>query len=306
MQQDTKIAIIGPGRAGLAIAAAGRRAGLNIVAIGARKQKRCEEAVSFLDQICAPTRGRTLLATDPSSAARQAQLIFLTVSDGAIRSLCNDLSEQKAFSPGAIVAHLSGALPSSILSSAHTECHCQIISAHPMQTFAPLNSGTNDLAGIHWFLEGDDEAIDVLAKFIKIIGGQPEIITAQNKPLYHIASVMASNYLTSLVDVAASILEEAGIDEHTSLQALEPLVKSALKNAFALGPEAALTGPISRGDILTIQAHLKTLSACDKNLCDIYKVLGQHTVKLSLRRGSIDQQQGKILMETFTKDKAPL
>jgi predicted short-subunit dehydrogenase-like oxidoreductase (DUF2520 family) len=293
------IAIIGPGRVGLTIAALANRRGLNVVAIGGRNQEQCEKASSFVDQVGDGNDHCQTLATDAASACAKAQLVFLTVPDAAIQPLCDELVENKAFSHGTLVAHVSGALPSSILSSAKVRCFCKIASAHPLQTFTKAESALVDLPGTHWFLEGDNEALEVLSQFVEILGGKVSIITTQQKALYHAASVMASNYITTLIDAAASIMEEVDIPRSTSLKALEPLIRSAVKNTLAIGPEKALTGPISRGDALTLRTHLLALEAADKNLTDVYQALGQHTVNLALRKGSINIEQAQILRDTL-------
>ena len=186
------------------------------------------------------------------------------------------------------------------MSSAKEQSDCKIASAHPLQTFANTESALTAMPGTHWFLEGDAEAVALMIEFIEIIEGKISTITSEQKALYHAASVMASNYLTTLIDASIGIMQAADIDCHTALKALEPLINSAVKNTFALGTEQALTGPISRGDNLTVRTHLASLSPVDKNLTDIYKVLGQRTVNLALRKRSINEGQAQVLLETLT------
>ncbi len=284
------------------LATLAKKQGLDLVAIGGRNQKRCQEAVSFVDQAAGKTVSCQTLATDAASACAKAQLVFLTVPDAVIQPLCEELVEKNSFLPGTVVVHVSGALPSNILGSAKDKCLCTIASAHPLQTFAITQSSLTDLTGTYWFLQGDDQALEVLSQVVETLKGRPSKITAKQKVLYHAASVLVSNYLTALIDAAIKVMEEAGIERKIGSQALEPLIRSAVNNTLAVGPESALTGPISRGDALTVRAHLQSLGMADRNLTEIYKALGQQTIMLAVRKGSIDQQQAQMLSDVLTAD----
>jgi predicted short-subunit dehydrogenase-like oxidoreductase (DUF2520 family) len=281
------IAIIGPGRVGSTLAMAMVNAGLPLVAIGGRDQAKSKSAAPSLE------------ACTPSVAASIAKIVFLTVSDSAIAPVCDQLVREGALSPGTILVHVSGALSSEILQSAKETAHCKIASAHPLQTFASPETALETLAGAHWFLEGDSEAVDQLSKLIVVIGGKANSLPTDKKPLYHAASVLASNYLTALLDAALEIMEEAGIDREHALPALERLSKSALNNTFALGPEKALTGPIARADFDTVKHHLVQLSQSGGNVSvdSLYRSIGRQTIKLALRQGSIDNKQAQEMLE---------
>jgi predicted short-subunit dehydrogenase-like oxidoreductase (DUF2520 family) len=267
-------------------------AGYSIV-ISGRNRMKCEEAAARINRASSPEA--VLALTDMADAATQASIVLLTVSDNEIEMLCKELSDKGAFVNGPIVAHTSGALSSSVLSSAKRDCVYKAASAHPLQTFAAAECARKDLSGTHWFLEGDTEAVEELTKMVLALGGKPNLITSEQKPLYHAASVVASNYLASLIDVALRIMETASIDRTTSLAALQPLIKSTIDNALEIGPEHALTGPISRGDTVTLQHHLNALKSTP-SFENIYRSVALHTVTLALRKGSINDRQADELL----------
>lgn len=291
----SNIAIIGPGRVGSTLALAMVKAGLPLVAIGGRDQAKCKSAMQSLE------------ACTPSVAASIAKIVLLTVSDAAIAPVCNELVREGALSPGTIVAHVSGALSSEVLRSAKDVSRCKIASAHPLQTFASTDTALAALSGAHWFLEGDIEAVDQLSKLILAIGGIVNSLPTDKKPLYHASSVLASNYLTALLDAALEVMEKAGIDRQSALLALESLSKAAVNNTFSLGPENALTGPIARGDVETVKYHLEKLSgnaavSDDDYIGSIYRSIGHQTIKLAIRKGSIDSKQAGQIARILDSD----
>ncbi len=277
------IAIIGPGKVGTCIAVLAQKHGYKISAIGSRDKKKAEAALNYIDtKICSPT-----------DATRSAQLVLLTVADGAIASLCTELAQDKAFKPGQIVAHLSGALSSEVLSSAQ-ECGAKVASLHPLQMFPTVEEALVTMPGTHWFYEGDGEALKVIEQLIEKIGGIGHKIKPENKALYHCAVVMASNYLNVLMDVALTVGEEAGLDRKTAWQAFLPIVEASISNITNLGTVNALTGPIARDDQETVKLHLKELAKCDPEIKQIYRTLGKWAVRIAKQKNK-PQDENKLL-----------
>jgi predicted short-subunit dehydrogenase-like oxidoreductase (DUF2520 family) len=289
------LAIIGPGRVGISIAAAASNAGYSVV-LGARNTAN-PQALASLARLASNSScaGKIKLLTIEEAAA-QAEIVLLTVSDDSVQSLCEELSQTKSFVDGSVVAHTSGTLPSSVLEFAKKTSNCTIASAHPLQTFACVESSYKNLPDTHWFLEGDDPAIELLSKLITDLSGKPHTITSEQKALYHAACAVASNYLTTTIDIALKLMEKARINNNDALDALKPLIKSAVANSLATDPQQALTGPISRGDATTIQAHIRALADYAPTYSDFYKAVGRHTVELALHKASINDVQAAELL----------
>ena len=135
----------------------------------------------------------------------------------------------------------------------------------------------------------DPHTTDALLELASDIGGKPMLISSEAKVLYHAAACMASNYFIALMDAALTLCDTADIDRTTAWEALNPLVGATLENVTKLGPPAALTGPIARGDVQTVRRHLDALGQCDGNLQDFYRIAGKWALQLAAVRDDRNQ-----------------
>src|SRR5690606_8021447 len=138
------------------------------------------------------------------------------------------------------------------------------------------------LAEAGFALAGQPGALAVGRRLVRALGGRPFVIPPTLRPLYHAAATYASNYLVALIAVAARLMQSAGVDQEDALPAMLHLVRGTLDNLEQLGPAAALTGPIARGDVDTVRLHLARLSDEDRAL---YCALGRETVRLARAAG---------------------
>ncbi len=291
MSSTPVVSIIGPSKVGTAIGVLAGRAGYQIAAVGGRDLTKT--------QLVARQIGGGVNAGTPLDAAGAGDLVLLAVSDDAIQDVCNELAEAGAFADGAVVGHCSGALGSDILHTARDRCGCHVASIHPLQTFPTAQSAIDGLAGVYWFSEGDEPAVKVLNDLIVAIGGKPVGISLEQKPLYHAAAVFACNYLAALMDIALATVGGAGVESRTAWEALEPLVRNTVTNIGKLGPPAALTGPIARGDTETVVRHLNALREYDPELAKLYSAFGRWTIELARRKGSIDESTAEALRDVL-------
>jgi predicted short-subunit dehydrogenase-like oxidoreductase (DUF2520 family) len=289
------IAIVGAGKVGTAFGALAVRAGYRVAAVADLRRERAEEAARRI--------AADVPVLPPREAAGRAGLVLLTVPDDAIEAACRDLAATRAFAPGSIVAHCSGALSSECLAPARRELGCQVASFHPLQSFPTVEAALQSLPGSYCFGEGDEIALAALEALAAAIGARWVRIETGHKALYHAAAVVACNYLTSLLDAALRLAESAGIERGTAWRALEPLIRATLENASRLGTEAALTGPIARGDLGTVATHLAALGEHAPELSDLYRALGSWTVGLALRKGSIDEKGARNLLEALAAER---
>ena len=290
MSYKPDIAIIGPGVVGTTLGVLAARAGYPIAGVAGRSEASARAAVERMG-VDAPTG-------PAEEVAAAGKLVLLTVDDNAIASLCERLAKAGAFADGAIVAHCCGAMPGEILAPAR-DCGAAIGSMHPLQTFPDVEAGLAKFAGTYCFCEGDDDAVAALAALAEAIGGKPVRISSQGKLLYHAAAVMACNYLIALLDAALATAEHADIPREQARDALEPLIRATLDNVLAQGPAEALTGPIARGDDQLIARQLADVEAADTKLGDIYRALGQWTIDLALRKGTIDEAKAELLRKAL-------
>lgn len=292
------VAIIGPGRVGSALGILAAKAGWPVVAVGARRLDRARAAA---EQI-----GPGVRACAPAEAVASAGLVLITVTDGAIQDLCGQLAAAGTLARGTVVVHCCGALSSEVLAAARDRSGCYIASAHPLQTFPTAAAAVERLPGTFFFCEGDRPAMEVIERFIVAIAGRAERISAvgpASKMLYHASAVMACNYLVTLIDAALELMGCVGIDRRTALAALAPLVRATVDNVITLGPEQALTGPVSRADTETVGGHLKALAGrCDLHgVSELYRAAGRQTVALALRKGTIDPPAAEALMKLLAR-----
>jgi predicted short-subunit dehydrogenase-like oxidoreductase (DUF2520 family) len=212
----------------------------------------------------------------PESTDDLGDLIFLCIQDGEIETLTNKLSDSFSSFSDKVIIHCSGTLGSAILKPFKNK-GAKTASFHPLKAIAQNDDSLEKV----WFdIEGDTEALTELEKIAKDFKANSFEVKPEAKPLLHAAAVVSSNYLVTLMKLATDIAEVGGIGKEVALQALLPLTESSICNVKEKGFENALTGPVARGDIKTVDEHLKQLK--DKpDLLNLYKALGYKTISLA-------------------------
>ncbi len=188
------------------------------------------------------------------------ELVLLCVPDSAIAEVAASVE------PGPWVAHVSGATPLAALAP-----HARRFSVHPLQTFT-LARGPEQLDGA-WGAVCAETADARAAGFelAETLGLRPFELDDSARTLYHAGAVFVSNYLVTLHRAAALLFESAGAPP----EALEPLMRRTIENDFEL------TGPISRGDWTTVEAHRAAIRAARPELDDLYETLAGATLALA-------------------------
>ncbi len=201
--------------------------------------------------VSARLRARGIEARDDA-----AELVLLCVPDAAIRDAA------VAIEPGPWVAHVSGATPLSALAP-----HRRRFAVHPLQTFTP-GRGPEQLDGAYAAVTAEtEEARDVARWLARTLGLRPFELADEARPLYHAGAAIASNYLVTLQRAAARLFDVAGAPP----EALVPLMRRTIENGFEL------TGPISRGDWETVEAHVQAIREHAPELEPMYRVLAEAT-----------------------------
>ena len=210
---------------------------------------------------------------------RPADCWMLAVGDDQIGPVSARLAAAGLLD-GAVVFHCSGACASSVLAAPAA----LVASVHPVRSFADPAHVAAHFQDTFCGIEGDVQALSMLLPALERIGARPVAIDAAAKAVYHAASVFASNYLVTVMDAALRAYRAAGIDDSVARELAGPLATETLANVLRIGPEAALTGPIARGDMATVARQQAALDAWDGDSGTLYAALAEATVALAARR----------------------
>jgi len=220
----------------------------------------------------------------PDEVVTGADLALLAVPDDVLAGLVKGLVAAGCFRPGQIVVHTSGAHGVGVLAPA-AEHGVLPLALHPVMTFTGRTEDVARLAagsvGVT-AAEGDEAAWSVGEALVVEMGAEPVRIPEQVRPLYHAALAHGANHLVTLVRDCVDTLEQAGIRPAERLVA--PLLSAALDNALRHG-DRALTGPVARGDVGTVRAHLRELGAVDPDLAETYRRLAGRTARRAAAAG---------------------
>jgi predicted short-subunit dehydrogenase-like oxidoreductase (DUF2520 family) len=283
------IAIVGAGKVGSALGILLQSKGYSVVGVASRTPASAEKLAERLN---CPAFSL------PLEAVAAAELVFITTPDRAIGQVAADIAAGGGFKPGQIVVHTSGAHPSSILRGVR-EAGALAVSIHPLQSFAGVETAIENLPGSYFALEGDERAMETAWQVIQDLGGRGFSLAAGAKPLYHAAACIASNYLVAIMHFATGLYGRFGLDRKEAFQALLPLVEGTVNNIGRVGPVAALTGPVARGDGATLEDHLAAFKDAGGLETDLYCRLGRYTVDVALEQGSISSEQAAELKQIF-------
>ena len=269
--------IVGTGRVAQAVGRILADAGQPPVAVAGRSQAHAERAASFISP-----RVKAIRLADVPAAADH---VLLAIADDSIALVAEQLA--RAGMSSGVVLHTSGAHGPALLGAlASRGVSCGVV--HPLQTIPEPGLGVAALRGASFAIGGDPAALDWAEQIVAAAGGTPLRIQAKGFASYHAGAVMASNAVVAAIDAAVVLLGAAGVDKRQALQAIRPLCLSSAQNALDIGPEAALTGPVQRGDAETIRIHTAALAASPRYVADLYRASGHALLDIARRRGLSD------------------
>jgi predicted short-subunit dehydrogenase-like oxidoreductase (DUF2520 family) len=198
--------------------------------------------------------------------------VLIATPDGAIEEISNELARIGGQDlQGQVVLHTSGAMDSSVLQAARS-CGASVGSMHPLQTFNGVT--VPPLEGKVFAIEGDPMAVRTARKIARALGAAPSQI-ARDKPLYHAAGALAAGHTLVVVEAAIQLLMSLGMKRTEAMRALVPMTKQVLQNYERLGPRAAWTGPLARGDYEVVAKHLNVLQQYSQEYRDAYDALNR-------------------------------
>ncbi len=214
----------------------------------------------------------------------KADLVMISAADEAIEGCCRQLCDTGILAQGSIVFHTSGSLPSKLLDSASAQ-GASIASIHPVKSFADPLSAVETFAGTYCALEGDVEACNVLGEALERLGATTFLLEPEFKTVYHAATVIVCNYLIALLETGLRCFEKAGLSRPTAMRVMDPLVRESTATLFDLGPAAALTGPIARGETSVVKRQCEAIADWDEAIERVYRSLGRITVEVAAAKG---------------------
>jgi predicted short-subunit dehydrogenase-like oxidoreductase (DUF2520 family) len=280
-----QVAIIGAGRMGQGLALALSAAGAEVALVSRRVH---------------PLSPPLVLHPGPlADAVRAAWLVLLATPDDAIPQVAAGLAEEGAVGSPQVVLHLSGVLDRRAL-QALAASGAGLGSFHPLQTIVEPSSAAERLAGCYAGIEGDARALAAGKRLAADLRMLPVELATGRKAGYHAAAVFAANYTVALAGMAERLARGAGVPPDVAAQLYLPLMRGAVAN-LELGPAAALTGPIRRGDVETIRAHLDALGRADREL---YRSLGLVALRLAREAGLNSESAQRVERILSDEDEA--
>jgi len=234
------LALVGPGRAGTAITAALVARGWTVATVAGRSDP----------SVAASAERFAATPTTVDEAGRDADLVVLATPDTALPTVAATVAP--GLEPGSLVVHLSGASTLAVLDPIGClRPDVRLGSLHPLQTLPGGADAHERLEGAWCAIEGP------VVELAESLGMHPIVVAPDSRRIYHAAASIASNHLVALLGSVERLADDAGVP----FEAFLPLVRAAVDNVAELGPAAALTGPVARGDAATVAAHLDALPA---------------------------------------------
>lgn len=264
------VGIVGAGRVGLTLGYLLQSRGYTVAGACCRRPESTSRACQVLKCPVVPAR----------EFVPRSDLVIIATPDDVISTVTATLAASGCFRNGQLVLHTSGARTSADLRAAAEAGACTL-SFHPLRAFPQFHPSTR-LEGCLVAGEGDTSALDRGEELARALGARWQCLRPGAKLRYHAGAVMACNYLVVLLDAAYGLLEEAGFAPARAREALDPLVRGTLDHVLALGPAAALTGPVARGDVETVSGHMEQLDPSGRRL---YCQLGLRALELARAQG---------------------
>jgi predicted short-subunit dehydrogenase-like oxidoreductase (DUF2520 family) len=288
------VSIVGAGRVGRALGRRLHELGWRVGGVTGRSISTARAAVRAIGA------GQPL--DSPTHEVLNSRVVLITTPDDAIEGVAKNLAQLGGKEwCGKVVLHTSGALDSSVLQPL-ADLGAATGSMHPMQTFS--NQNIPDLAKCIFGIDGLPAALQVARKMIHQMGGVAVRLSGANKAAYHAAGSFACVYVLALMEAATRLLMTQGFKRRQAMRALLPLTRQTLDNFESVGPLAAWTGPLSRGDFSTIEQHANALADFEPEYLEAYKTLSRLTAEvLAAQPGAMLKQLDRIFSATAASKK---
>jgi predicted short-subunit dehydrogenase-like oxidoreductase (DUF2520 family) len=280
------VGVVGAGRVGAVLGAALARAGHHVVAasgVSDASRRRVEELLP----------GVPLRPVDEVVAA--AELVLIAVPDDALAALVEGLAATGTIRAGQLVAHTSGRFGFGVLDPA-TRLGALPLALHPAMTFAGTPMDLPRLDGAGFGVTAPEPLRPIAEALVVEMGGEPQWVAEEMRPLYHAAMVSGANHLVTVVVTATELLARCGVEHPARM--LAPLLGAALDNGLRYG-DAALTGPVVRGDAGSVAAHVAELRRSAPETVASYIALARLTADRALAAGMLSSDSAEALLDVL-------
>jgi predicted short-subunit dehydrogenase-like oxidoreductase (DUF2520 family) len=289
------VGVIGAGRVGAVLASALRAAGHAVVGASAVSR-------ASLDRVDALLPGVPVLAMP--EVVERAELVMITVPDDVLPDLVAGLATTGAWQPGQLVVHTSGRFGWRVLQPA-VGSGAIPLALHPAMTFTGTSLDLVRLTDCCFGVTAPGPVLPIAQALVVEMGAEPVVVAEEMRGLYHSALAHGSNHLVTLVAQSLDLLREAGIESPGRV--LGPLLSAALDNALRSG-DAALTGPVARGDAGTVASHVRAIGLADRaaggsaNVLETYRAMARATADRALASGRLRHDAAEALLEALRTD----
>jgi len=291
LEPTPSVFIMGAGVVGTALAARLVRAGIPVIGLHGR-QVELTDAARAISGVVASTG-------DIPDIMSESDIIIISVRDQRIGEVASRLVSEKRLRPAQVVLHTSGANAAATV-LATVRPHVRAVGTlHPLGSFADARVAVEQMREVAFGIEGDEPAKAYAKRLVRAMGARGVFLEGQNLPLYHAGAVLASNYVVALADVAQRLFVTAGVPAAEALPMLIPLLSSVVQNLAVVGLPAALTGPVERGDVSSVEQHLRVLEARAPELLELYRVMGRDVLRLAREKSNLEPDVVKRLESLF-------
>ena len=267
------VAIVGAGRVGCSIARALAARDHRIVVASVARQSSVARVLDVL--------GHVPIA-EPQDAVLAANVVVIAVPDDALEATAHRV--RPGLREDVVVVHTSGIYGTDVLAG----CTSKIAAIHPAQT---IPEPTTDLTDVYFGITAPEHMREWAWWFVGELGGLPLDVPEDQRALYHAALSMASNFTVALAADAADLLGDA--------KPLQPLLRQTIENVIRLGGDAALTGPVVRGDAGTVRAHIAALTQHAPHLLDSYAANARRALERAVKSGRLDAERSRAVKDAL-------
>lgn len=285
-----RVGVISVGRVGAALAEGLRRAGHEVAAVSGVSEASRRRAEELLPDVA---------LRPPDQVAAGADLVLLAVPDDSLSGLVRGLVATESLRSGQIVVHTSGAHGVDVLAPA-AEIGALTLAMHPAMTFSGRPEDVERLPAACMAVTAppDEAAWNVAEALALELGMEPVRIPEQSRLVYHAALAHGANHLITLVNECAALLRGAGVEHAERL--MGPILSASLDNALRFG-DRAITGPVMRGDVGTVRAHVAALDAADPAVVPSYVALARRTADRSVAAGLLRADAAAEIREALNE-----
>lgn len=288
-----RVTIIGIGNVGSALALELNASGTEIVNLIGKNEK-------VLKKISKLTGASYSLGIN-SVTQYETDVIAVCVKEGQLNDVVNSLLPYKEKIKHKIFFHVSGVLNSDVFKNLTAKSNRG--SFHPIQTFNKISTTNNKLfSGISIGIEGGRKCIEVMNSLAGVLNSKTLLVPSDKKELYHIASVIASNFLVCYIDIIRDIMKDVTRKEQDVYKIFSPIILNTLSNIKKYGIEDSLTGPVSRQDVKSLKAHYKAIGV-NKDLKTFYTSLSKKALGITKRKGEMNKETFEQFLKILSINK---